>query len=132
VRAAVSDRAGTARFAAGKSNSEGRLSEGGDVEVPAVTLDEFCAAAGIDSPDLIKLDIEGGESRALKGAARVLAQGRATILLALHGYEQEKSCLPLLRAAGYALQYLDGEPVRGEPLRSDEIVAFPGASPCAG
>jgi FkbM family methyltransferase len=132
TQTAVSERVGVARFASAQSNAMGRLAESGEVEVPTVSVDEFCVQAGIDSPDLIKLDIEGGESLALKGASRVLAQGKAAILLALHGYEQETICLPLLRAAGYALQYLDGELVSDQPLRSDEIVALPGASPCAG
>jgi FkbM family methyltransferase len=133
VQAAVADRAGVARFAAGASNSMGRLAEGGNCDVQTVSLDEFCVQAGIDSPDLIKLDIEGGESLALKGAGRIVAQGKATILLALHGREQEKNCLGLLRAGSYGLRYLDGEPVRDGPLRSDEIVAFPpGKSSCAG
>lgn len=132
VQAAVSGRAGVARFASGESNAMGRLAEGGSCDVKTVSLDEFCVQAGIDGPDLIKLDIEGGESLALKGASRVIAQGKATILLALHGREHEKNCLPLLRAGRYVLQYLDGEPALDEPLRGDEIVAFPpGPASCA-
>jgi len=132
VQAAVAEHAGVARFAMSEGKSMGWLADRGNLDVPSVALDDFCVQAGIGSPDLIKFDIEGGEGVALKGAARVLALGRSTILLALHGYQQEKYCLALLRAGGYVLQYLDGEPVQGELLRSDEIVAFPGASPCAG
>ncbi len=39
-----------------------------------VTIDEYLSAAGARSLDLIMLDIEGGELRALKGAAHFLAQ----------------------------------------------------------
>jgi FkbM family methyltransferase len=132
VPAAVAERAGVARFASGASNSMGHLTEGGICDVQTVSLDEFCVQAGIDCPDLIELDIEGGESLALKGAGHVIAQGKATILLALHGREHEENCLPLLRAGGYVLQYLDGKPAQDVPLRSDEIVAFPpGTAPCA-
>ena len=133
VQAAVSDRTGVARFESGASNSVGHLGQGGDTEVPTVSLDEYCVATGIESPDLIKFDIEGGESAALEGARRVISQGKATILLALHGREHERNCLPLLRAGGYFLQYLDGTPVRSETLVSDEILGCPpGMSPCAG
>ena len=133
VQAAVSERAGVAGVATAESNSMGRLAEDGKDLVPTVSLDDFCVRAGIDCPDLIKLDIEGGESFALKGAGRLIAQGKATILLALHGREHEKNCLPLLRAGGYVLQYLDGKPAHDAPLRSDEIVAFPpGTASCAG
>jgi len=132
VEAAVSERAGVADFAPGKSNSMGRLAEGGGQHVPTVALDDFCVQEKIDCPDLIKLDIEGGESLAFKGARRVIALGKATILLALHGREHEKNCLPLLRSARYVLQYLDGTPAEEEPLRSDEVVALPAeAAPCA-
>lgn len=130
VQAAVAERASVARFASSASNAAGRLAEGGDCDVQTVSLDEFCDRAGVGCPDVIKLDIEGGESLALKGAGRLLAQGKATILLALHGREHEANCLSLLRAARYVLRYLDGEPVRDEPLRSDEVVAFPRTSPC--
>jgi FkbM family methyltransferase len=132
VGAAVSERAGVAGFACGDDNSDGRLTHGAELLVPTLSLDEFCVRAGIDSPDLIKFDIEGGESLALKGAARVIAKGKATILLALHGREHEKNCVTLLRAGRYGLQYLDGKPALDVPLRSDEIVAFPpGTASCA-
>lgn len=39
-----------------------------------VTIDEFLGAAGVASLDLIMLDIEGAELRALKGAKHFLAQ----------------------------------------------------------
>ena len=130
VQAAVAERAALRALRPVRAMPTGRLAEGGDCDVQTVSLDEFCDRAGIECPDVIKLDIEGGESLALKGAGRLLAQGKATILLALHGREHEANCLSLLRAARYVLRYLDGEPVRDEPLRSDEIVAFPRTSPC--
>jgi FkbM family methyltransferase len=43
------------------------------VEIPAVTLDEYCAAQGIAHIDYLKLDVEGVEIEALKGARRLLA-----------------------------------------------------------
>jgi FkbM family methyltransferase len=133
VQTAVAQRAGVAGFALGENRSEGHLAEGAGLSVPTVSLDDFCIQAGIDCPDLIKFDIEGGESLAFKGAQRVIAHGKATILLALHGREHENNCVPVLRAARYVLEYLDGKPASGEPLRSDEIVAIPaGNSSCAG
>ena len=44
------------------------------VEVPAVTLDEFCLGEGISHLDLLKMDIQGGEGMALEGAAGLLAR----------------------------------------------------------
>lgn len=44
------------------------------IDVRAITLDEFCAAEGLDEVDLLKMDIQGGEALALEGAARLLGQ----------------------------------------------------------
>lgn len=65
----------------------------------SVTIDDLAAAHFV--PDLIKIDIEGGELEALRGADRVLAT-RPGILLEVHGERLEWDCLELLRAAGYA------------------------------
>jgi FkbM family methyltransferase len=44
------------------------------IEVTAITLDEFCRAEGLPRIDLLKMDIQGGEGLALRGAERLLAQ----------------------------------------------------------
>jgi FkbM family methyltransferase len=43
------------------------------VEVAAVTIDDFCAAQGIEKIDYLKLDVEGAEFRALCGAKQTLS-----------------------------------------------------------
>ena len=51
--------------------SHGSLKTGaGDIEV--ITLDEYCGKSGIEKIDLWKLDMEGGEEAALKGARDLL------------------------------------------------------------
>ena len=133
VHAAIAERTGVAGFALADNRSEGHLSDAAGLRVPTVSLDEFCVQAGIDCPDLIKMDIEGGESLAFKGAQRVISRRKATIFLALHGRAHERNCVATLRAARYVLHYLDGKPVEQEPLRSDEIIALPaGTASCAG
>ena len=42
------------------------------VTVPVATLDGFCAERGIDRVDLLKMDIQGYELRALRGARGLL------------------------------------------------------------
>jgi len=46
------------------------------VEVPALSLDDFVMQYGIDRVDLMKIDIEGSETKALKGARTLFSQRR--------------------------------------------------------
>lgn len=45
---------------------------GNRIEVPVLTIDEICSSAGV-SPDVIKIDVEGTELEAFRGAARTIA-----------------------------------------------------------
>jgi FkbM family methyltransferase len=50
------------------------------IDVRAVTLDEFCAAEGVNDIDLLKMDIQGGEALALEGAASLLGRQAVRIV----------------------------------------------------
>ena len=50
-------------------------------EVELVRLDDFAAEHGITHVDVMKLDIEGAELRALKGSLRLLTRLRPTVLM---------------------------------------------------
>lgn len=101
---AVSDRAGTARFAAAENPAMGGLSDRGGIEVETATLDALRAT--LPAPSFIKMDIEGGEYAALTGAMAVLRQDAPKILLSAHGFEQHQRCSELLRGLGYELETL--------------------------
>jgi FkbM family methyltransferase len=118
---AVGREGGTALFDAGRDPSEGRLSEDGGLEVTVVSLDEVGAQGEVPPPDLIKMDIEGAELEALRGATRLLTENRPILFLATHGREVHASCCRLLTDLGYNLRSLDGKGVEG----ADEIVASP-------
>lgn len=51
------------------------------VQVPAVTLDEFVQREGIGRVRLLKLDIEGAETDALRGASRLLSSGSVDYII---------------------------------------------------
>jgi FkbM family methyltransferase len=88
VNSAVADTVGTRRFyisRASQMNSllstaeEGPLHMGGrladvvdEAEVPVTTLDAFTAEQGIEQIDILKMDIQGGELLALRGADGLL------------------------------------------------------------
>jgi len=50
------------------------------VDVPSVTLDQFCTAEGLGRIDLLKMDIQGGEAMALEGAAGLLERGAVRLI----------------------------------------------------
>lgn len=54
---------------------------GSTVRVPGVTLDDYCAHAGISRVDFIKMDIEGAELDAFKGATGLLSSPDAPVLV---------------------------------------------------
>lgn len=109
VQAALAETGGTAGFRIAASNSMGRLANApSSYLVPCLTLDAFIDDHPDAAPDLIKADIEGGESRLLEGAARFLARNDPIIVLSLHGAEQCRRCAELLESYGYSLFGLDG------------------------
>lgn len=85
IRALVADRAGSRRLHRSASNlGDRRLfardDDGASIEVPAMTLDEACAARGLE-PDFIKLDTQGAETHILRGARGLLDGPRPPAML---------------------------------------------------
>jgi FkbM family methyltransferase len=121
VEAAVSDAPGTAAFEEGSNSCQGRLGDSGRLTVPTVTLDQMVLDGGIPPPEVIKIDIEGGEWHALSGARQVLRTHHPTVFLATHGARLHADCCSLLRELGYTMRGVDGSPVS----ETDELIAWP-------
>ncbi len=121
VAGAVVDRPGPVRFLAHASGAMGKAAGSAgradqsypdEIEVPGLTLDEFAYAGGHPVPQVIKMDIEGGEVLALQGMRRLLAEARPLLLLELHGPESARAAWHTLITAGYAiLRMQPGYPV---------------------
>ncbi len=71
----------------------------GSGEPGTISLDD--AAREFFTPDFIKMDIEGGEARALEGAAGILSRRKPAIIIETHGADQEARCIAILRTHGY-------------------------------
>ena len=119
--AAVSDADGTARFDPFADPSMGRLSDRGDDMVRTVRLDSLLERTQILPPNLMKIDIEGGEFAALKGGARTIEKYRPAIVLATHGVEVHQACVQFLAERKYRLEPLTGESVEN----TAELIARP-------
>jgi len=57
----------------------------GRITVPGLALDTFVYDENNPAPDIIKMDIEGGEGSALAGMPRLLAEKKPILLIELHG-----------------------------------------------
>ncbi len=83
LHAAVSDVAGIAQFAEGLNGHVDPTSRRvGHIRVPAVTIDQLAARYG--DPDVIFLDVEGHEARALSGAEETLSRADADVFVEVH------------------------------------------------
>jgi len=82
------------------------------MEVPGIALDDFVYRDGNPLPQVVKMDIEGGEVLALRGMLRLLRESHPLILLELHGPEAAQVAWETLTAADYSLHRME----RGYPL----------------
>jgi FkbM family methyltransferase len=77
-----------------------------EVTVPGISLDEFVYGQGNPPPQVVKMDIEGGEVLALPGMRRVLSEVRPLMLIELHGSESSRVAWETLTAAGYEICWM--------------------------
>jgi FkbM family methyltransferase len=77
-----------------------------EISVPGISLDEFVYGQDNPPPQVVKMDIEGGEVLALPGMRRVLAEARPLMLMELHGPESSRAAWETLTAAGYTIYWM--------------------------
>lgn len=126
VREAVSEREGKEKFRLGwPGDSTGHLGGAGkgelEVEVKVTTLDEAVKRFGV--PSVIKMDIEGAEVMALKGAQKLLSKGRSRWLIELHGKQCAEQVKAIMTEAKYCFYGINGSPIGdGESLPRHVLV----------
>jgi FkbM family methyltransferase len=82
----ISFRRGKSLPSQGGVESDGQrpvLGDGEIISVPVTTLDDFVAAGG-PVPQLVKIDVEGGEYEVLRGGASLFANQRPLLLVEVH------------------------------------------------
>lgn len=118
VPCAVSDHEGLERFEIHYSHLQGRIAastqgdnQGEQIEVPSISLDDFVYRHGNLPPDMIKIDIEGGATKALPGMVRVLEAKRPIVLVEIHDVAEQQIVWSTLERCGYRMcQLLPGYP----------------------
>jgi hypothetical protein len=69
-------------------------------------LDGIVFEEGNPAPDVVKMDIEGGEVLAIPGMRRVLREQRPVVLLELHGPESARIAWESFTEAGYKILHM--------------------------
>lgn len=118
IEAAVSDQTGHTSFVFDPLHStQGKLSgcepdyvtdHGQEISVRTVALDD-CTKSDLPVPQLLKIDVEGGAKKVLKGAQYLLRHFRPSIYIELHGPEEQCAVRDLIQTNGYVTRRLNGD-----------------------
>jgi len=138
VPAAVTDASGITHFLIGPSSATGKavgsigrreLEYPSSIQVDCVSLDEFITTSRNPAPQVLKLDIEGGEVLALPGMRRLLASAKPILLMELHGPEAAQVAWKELTAVKYRLCRMDADFSEAPSLEALEwkeyLIGFP-------
>jgi len=105
IHTAISDKPGTAFLSHGGSSENFKLSDNNETQgekVPLVTVDDIAAEHGIESVDIIKMDVEGHELKALAGAEKIIANGSPIIFYEVkHGSDLHPELIDAFKNLGY-------------------------------
>jgi FkbM family methyltransferase len=122
IHAAAVEYRGTARIADCKDWRDNSIDDGGAFAVPARTLDEICRADAPGPVGLLKLNIEGSEAAALRGATGLLGRTRL-VAVACHDFRANRGdgerfrthaeVQHLLRNAGFTVTVRTEDPRLG-------------------
>jgi FkbM family methyltransferase len=116
VESAIADYVGVTTFQVLSETSMAKLDESsfqsdvkGDnrIDVHVETLDNLHALGRFERVDVIKLDVEGAEAMALRGAKNLLAQYRPRIFIEVHSRLLARECADLLAGVSYSVEVLE-------------------------
>lgn len=127
--AAVSNCSGQEFFKKGNTRSTGHLvSEGGEIVVRTISLDDFINEGKLPLPDCLKIDVEGDEMNVFFGAQQLLSKHKPMIFLDVHGKENYHSCYNFFNVLGYALFLIDGKNKTKELIATVDEARFSGGA----
>lgn len=86
---------------------EGFVGDHQDSDKQMISIDTMVYEEGHRKPDFIKIDIEGGELKALEGAKRVLEEHHPNLIIEVHSKALEDQCLAFLQGLGYHVDIVD-------------------------
>jgi FkbM family methyltransferase len=115
VPIAVADKSGKVSFMVHNSDDMGKIkgSSGREetyqdaIEIDAISIDDFVFDQKNTPPNLIKLDIEGGEIFAIPGMMRVIHKYQPTLIVELHGPKCAEVAWEFLASEQYTIHQLE-------------------------
>jgi FkbM family methyltransferase len=139
IPCAVSDNNGKEEFLVYKKHILGKLASSpfrsynyiDKIKVNCIFLDHFVYNEGNPSPDLIKMDIEGGGIKAIPGMSRLLFEVQPILFLELHGPEEQQIAWKYLKKNRYDVFKMEKmyprliKPERLDPESREHIIALP-------
>lgn len=125
---ALGEEAGSVRMTTRERSSNHVDFVAGEREVPIARLDDYAEALGLPDPQWIKIDIEGMELPALRGARQLLERAQPVVVCEInHLFDRFGSTLPALvdfmAGAGYGLWRLQEGRLLAAP-RADTLEAL--------
>lgn len=112
---AVSAEDGEAQFSIMPESSMGKLSEStfqqdvlsnSTIKVGMRSLDSMWKNNEIETPGLIKIDVEGAENLVLQGAEELIQQYSPTFIIELHSFDLKNQCVQYLTDRGYNCKFI--------------------------
>lgn len=103
----ISFRRGATTRSQGGVNADGQhpvIAKGEIIKVPAITLDDFVATVG-PPPQLIKIDVEGGEYEVLRGGTRLFGTQRPLLIAEIHHQQAAEQITVWLSENQYEAQW---------------------------
>ena len=94
---------------------------------PAIALDAF----GFGNVSLIKLDIEGGEGRAIHGARKTIETSRPVVFSEINNLQSAADVLNAWATEGYNVWGMLSKPIGRKPFRSGKFNVFGDSLECA-
>ena len=119
--AAVSNQSGDAFFDFGASTAMGHLSDSGGLRVRMASLDDLFSAGMLEPPDYIKLDVEGAEYDALRGAEEIIDKFQPVLFLDTHQRKAHQNTIQFLEQKHYHFEILDSK----SSVETKELIARP-------
>lgn len=117
VHAAVTDKDEPVEFLVHESTSMGKVAGAAGREVAyetritvdGITLDTYQSDNSVPAPDIIKMDIEGGEVLAVEGMRRLLKEHHPILFIELHGPESARAVANVLDLYGYTAYHMKAQ-----------------------